>query len=137
MRCFAHAGLAILGLWLLAPSALGHADPTPIPGGPATPPVVRLAELEIDPLFVDQYRAALRDEIETSIDVEPGVLSLNAVSIKGDPTRIRIFETYADMDAYYSHIQSPHFLKYKSGTAHMIRNLTVLETDTILLGSRP
>ena len=97
---------------------------------------MRIAELEIDPLFVDQYRAALMEEIQTSIDVEPGVLTLNAVSIKGDPTRIRIFETYADMDAYYSHVQSPHFLKYKNGTPHMIRNLTLLETDPILLGSR-
>ena len=104
---------------------------------PSLTPVVRLADLDIDPAFVEQYRVALTEEIQTSIDVEPGVLTLYAVSIKGDPTRIRIFETYADMDAYRSHVTSPHFLKYKNETQHMIRNLTLLETDPILLGSRP
>jgi quinol monooxygenase YgiN len=105
--------------------------------GPSPAPVVRLADLDIDPDFVEQYRAALAEEIRTSIDVEPGVLTLYAVSIKEDPTRIRIFETYADMDAYRSHVTSPHFLKYKNETQHMIRNLTLLETDPILLGARP
>ena len=38
-------------------------------------PLVRLAELEIDPAQLDSYKAFLREEIETSIRVEPGVLS--------------------------------------------------------------
>jgi quinol monooxygenase YgiN len=126
--------LLMLALGVLIPAWPGDAEPTPTEEPGATP-VVRLAELEIDPAFVDQYRAALVEEIQTSIDVEPGVLTLYAVS-KNDPTRIRIFETYADMNAYYSHIQSPHFVKYKNGTQHMIRNLTLLETDPILLGAR-
>ena len=91
---------------------------------------MRIAELEIDPLFVDQYRAALMEEIQTSIADQPGVLTLNAVSIKGDPTRIRIFETYADMDAYYSHIQSPHFRNQERNSAHDP------ESDTLGNGSR-
>lgn len=129
--------LMFFGLYLATSVGLGHAEPTPPADTSAPMPVVRLAELQIDPAFVDQYRAALMEEIQTSIDVEPGVLTLYAVSIKDDPTRIRIFETYADMDAYFSHIQTPHFLKYKNGTQHMIRDLTLLETDPILLGARP
>ncbi len=54
--------------------------------------VVRLSELEIDPAQLERYTAALREEIETSIRVEPGVLSLYAVSVKGHPTQIRLFE---------------------------------------------
>lgn len=61
---------------------------------------VRIAELEIEPTQLERYKIALKEEIETSIRVEPGVLSLNAVSIKGHPTQIRIFETYADMTSY-------------------------------------
>ncbi|MBB5318076.1 hypothetical protein [Tunturibacter empetritectus] len=38
--------------------------------------VVRLAELEIDPANLEPYKAALREEIATSIRVEPGVLTL-------------------------------------------------------------
>jgi hypothetical protein len=34
--------------------------------------MVRLAELEIDPAHLELYKAALREEIATSIRVEPG-----------------------------------------------------------------
>jgi hypothetical protein len=34
---------------------------------------VRLAELEIDPAQIENYKAALKEEIETSIRVESGV----------------------------------------------------------------
>lgn len=44
---------------------------------------VRIAELEIDPAQVDAYKAALKEEIEASIRLEPGVLSLHAVAVKG------------------------------------------------------
>src|SRR4051812_32610747 len=86
-------------------------------------PVVRLAELEIDPAQLDKYKAALREEIETSIRVEPGVLTLYAVSVKGHPTQIRMFETYADQRAYEAHLQTPHFQKYKTGTKEMVKSL--------------
>ena len=59
--------------------------------------VVRLAELEIDSAHLESYKAALQEEIATSIRVEPGVLTLYAVSVKDHhPT----FETYANADAY-------------------------------------
>jgi hypothetical protein len=47
------------------------------------PRIVRLAELEIDPAQLELYRAALRQEIVTSIRVEPGVLTLYAVAALG------------------------------------------------------
>ena len=50
---------------------------------------MRLAELEIDPAQLDPYKAALKEEIATSIRVEPGVLTLYAVSVKDHPTQIR------------------------------------------------
>lgn len=65
--------------------------------------VVRMAELEIDPVQLEAYKAALKEEIETSIRSEPGVLTLYAVSLKENPAHIRIFETYADMAAYKTH----------------------------------
>jgi quinol monooxygenase YgiN len=54
-----------------------------------------------------------------------------------DPTPIRIFEIYADVDEYNGHIQSPHFSKYKAGPLHMIRSLTLIDTAPILLGAKP
>jgi len=99
-------------------------------------PVVRLAELEIDPNQLAVYKAALKEEIETSIRAEPGVLTLCAVSVKDHPTQIRIFETYADRAAYEAHLQAPHFKKYKSETQGMVKTLRLVETDLILLGAK-
>ena len=86
-------------------------------------PIVRMAELDIDPAQLDAYKAFLTEEIEASVRLEPGVLSLSAVSVKGDPTRIRILEVYADQAAYEAHLKAPHFLKYKNGTTAMVRSL--------------
>jgi quinol monooxygenase YgiN len=99
-------------------------------------PLVRIAELEIDPAQLDAYRTALKEEISTSIRVEPGVLTLYAVSIKDHPNQIRLFEQHASQAAYEAHLQSPHFKRYKSGTQGMVRSLKLIETSPILLGTK-
>ena len=98
--------------------------------------VVRLAELEIDPAHLESYKTALQEEIATSIRVEPGVLTLYAVSVKDHPTQIRLFEMYANAAAYETHLRSPHFKKYKRGTAGMVKSLRLFETEPILLGAK-
>lgn len=100
-------------------------------------PLVRLAELEIDPAQLQPYTAALKEEIETSIRVEPGVLTLYAVAVKGHPEQIRLFEMYASEDAYRAHLDTPHFKKYKASTAGMVKSLRLVETDPVLLGTKP
>jgi quinol monooxygenase YgiN len=98
--------------------------------------IVRIAELEIDPSRLGAYKAALKEEIEASIRLEPGVLALYAVSIKDQPNQIRLFENYSSQSAYESHLQTAHFLKYKAATQTMVKSLKLIETDPILLGSR-
>jgi quinol monooxygenase YgiN len=98
--------------------------------------IVRIAELEIYPDHLDAYKAALTEEIAASIRTEPGVLTLYAVSVKGHPEQIRLFETYRNAASYQAHLQSPHFKKYKEQTQQMVKSLTLLDTDPILLGSK-
>lgn len=99
--------------------------------------VIRLAELEIDPARLEDYKAALKEEIETSIRVEPGVLTLFAVSVKERPSQIRIFEEYLDEASYRAHLATPHFVKYKTATQAMVRALHLMEADPILLAAKP
>ncbi len=73
--------------------------------------MVRLAKLVIDSAQLKSYNAFLREEIETSVKVEPGVLTLYAVAEKNKPNRITILEIYANAEAYKKHIQTSHFLK--------------------------
>ncbi len=105
--------------------------PQPISG-----PIVRMAELEIDPAQLDRYKALLAEEIEASVEIEQGVMMLYAVSIKGSPELIRILEVYADQEAYEAHLRSPHFLKYKTLTSDMVRSLHLVETEPIVLCAR-
>jgi quinol monooxygenase YgiN len=99
-------------------------------------PIVRIAELEIDPGQLEAYILALKEEIETSIRVEPGVLTLYAVSLKEHPEQIRLFETYRDAAAYESHLKSSHFKTYKRRTQRMVKLLRLVDTEPILLGSK-
>ena len=42
--------------------------------------IIRIAELEIDPAHLAEYRTLLAEEIEASIAKEPGVVMLHAVA---------------------------------------------------------
>ena len=67
--------------------------------------MVRLAKLVIDSAQLENYKAMLKEEIETSVRAEPGVLTLYAVSEKDQPTHISILEIYADTAAYKAHFK--------------------------------
>lgn len=95
---------------------------------PAGGQMVRLAKLEIDAAQLDAYRAALKEEIEASVALEPGVLTLYAVSEKERPTHFTILEIYADRAAYEKHIKTPHFIKYKKGTEKMVKSLELVDS---------
>ena len=74
----------------------------------------------------------LKEEIETSLRIEQGVITLFAVSEKDHPTHITILEIYADMVAYKAHVQTPHFIKYKTGTKEMVKSLELVAADPIV-----
>ncbi len=96
-------------------------------------PVIRLAELEIDPERVDEYRSLLAEEVEASVASEPGVLALYAVAVKGRPGTVHVFEVYADQSAYKAHLGTPHFSRYKALTADMVLSLRLIETEPVVL----
>ena len=99
--------------------------------------VVRMAKLQIDPTQLESYKAALKEEIEASVSIEPGVLTLYAVSEKDNPTHITIFEIYANTEAYKAHLETTHFKKYKSATKDMLKSLELVDVSPVALSSKP
>jgi quinol monooxygenase YgiN len=99
-------------------------------------PHVRIAELEIDPARLDAYKAAVKEEMEASVRVEPGVLAIYAVAEKDNPARLRFFEIYADEAAYNSHRETAHFRKYAEATRDMIKSKKLIETVPIQLSDK-
>lgn len=98
--------------------------------------IVRMADLDIDPAQLDAYKALLAEEIEASVRLEPGVLMLHAVALDEAPEKIRLLEVYADEAAYRAHLATPHFLKYKTLTAAMVRSLRLLPVTPIRLSAK-
>lgn len=95
--------------------------------------MVRLAKITVDPLQLDQYNSALKEQMTTAVRVEPGVLTYYAVADKSDPSHITILEIYADTAAYKSHIETTHFKKYKETVKDMVKSLELI--DVTLIGS--
>lgn len=95
---------------------------------------VRLSRITVDPARLPEYNAYLKEEIEASMRLEPGVLSLYAVAEKDNPAKVTILEIYADEAAYQSHIKTPHFQKYKQGTLDMVKDLELIDTTPLIPG---
>ncbi len=95
--------------------------------------VVIVAELEIDPAQLDAYKAAVRENGETAIRVEPGCLAFNIAYEKDNPAHIRVFEVYADADAFKAHLESAHFKKYAAATKDIVKSRKRTESIPIVL----
>ncbi len=87
--------------------------------------IVRLSKIEVYPEYLDEYMKYATEVGEVSLRTEPGVLTMYAVSEKENPCMVTILETYASQKAYELHIASEHFQKYKQGTLHMVKRLTL------------
>ena len=87
--------------------------------------IVRLSRIEVYPEYLDEYLCFATEVGTVSLQNEPGVLTMYALQDKDDPCKITILETYASQEAYKIHIASPHFQKYKQGTLHMVKSLSL------------
>lgn len=95
---------------------------------------VRLSRITVDPARLEEYNAFLKEEIEASVRLEPGILTLYAVAEKERPNEVTILEIYADEAAYKSHIATPHFQKYKQGTLDMVQSLELIDATPLIPG---
>jgi metallo-beta-lactamase class B len=99
--------------------------------------MIRLAKIKVDPLQLEKYNTALKEQMTTAIRVEPGVLTYYAVADKADPANITILEIYADTSAYQLHIRTPHFLKYKETVKDMVKSLELVDVTLVGVAKKP
>ena len=85
--------------------------------------IVRIAEIEVYPQYLEEYLAFANEVDRLSIEREPGVICLYPMQSAEVPCHIRILEIYASEDAYQQHLKTDHFQKYKQGTLHMVKDL--------------
>ena len=70
--------------------------------------IVRIAEIEVYPQYLNEYLAIANEVDRLSMERESG---------------IRILEIYASEEVYQQHLKTDHFQKYKTGTLHMVKSL--------------
>jgi quinol monooxygenase YgiN len=99
--------------------------------------MVRLAKIKVDPLQIDRFNLALKEQMATAIRLEPGVLTYYAVADKSEPSHITILEIYADTTAYQAHILTNHFKKYKETVKDMVKSLELVDVDLIAAAKQP
>ena len=93
--------------------------------------IVRISEIHVDANYLDQYKAILKEEAEASVRLEPGVIAIFPMYQKESTNEFKILEIYASHEAYESHLKTPHFQKYKSGTLHMVKSLKLVDMQAI------
>jgi quinol monooxygenase YgiN len=97
---------------------------------------IQIAEIDVDPAQLDNYKAAAAEQIEAAVRLEPGVLALYSVSNKDNPAHVTVFEIYRDRDAYLAHLQAAHFLKYKATVEKMVESLKLILVDPVMLAAK-
>lgn len=93
--------------------------------------MVRISEIEIVPEYLEEYKAILEKESSESVKIEPGVIAIYPMYQKENPGQIRILEIYANQAAYKSHLQTSHFLHYKTTTLKMVKTLKLVDMNAI------
>ena len=91
----------------------------------------RIAKIKVDANQLERYQVALKEQMNAAIQFEPGVLSYTVVADKKDASSITIFEVYASLEAYKSHIATPHFKKYKETVKDMVLSLELIDTELV------
>ncbi|WP_229251231.1 putative quinol monooxygenase [Emticicia sp. BO119] len=93
--------------------------------------MIRIAEIEIIPEYLEEYKAILKEESSASVKIEPGVIVIFPMYQKENPNQIRLLEIYANREAYEAHLKTPHFQHYKSTTLKMVKSLKLIEMSAI------
>lgn len=99
--------------------------------------LVRIAEIEVNEGYLDEYLAAAHSVGTKSVEIEPGVICIFPMQVKDSPNTIRILEIYRNDEAYQAHLQTPHFLEYKQGTLHMVKSLQLVATEPLAPEAMP
>jgi quinol monooxygenase YgiN len=74
--------------------------------------LVLAVSLKIKPDCVDRFMAECLKNGKAARETEPGCKQFDIVVDPNDPTKLMLYEVYADEAAFEAHQQTPHFKHY-------------------------
>jgi|TARA_B100000809_G_scaffold158069_1_gene155365 autoinducer 2-degrading protein len=75
--------------------------------------------VNVHPEHVDAFIAAGPGDAEGSVRDEPGCFRFDIMQDQEIPHRFYLYEVYADEAAFQAHLETPHFLEWKSTVEEM------------------
>ena len=93
--------------------------------------IIRISEIKIEPKYLEEYIAILKEEAEASVRLENGVIAIYPMFQKRQTNEIRILEIYANREAYEAHLKTPHFQHYKTSTLKMVKSLNLVDMNAL------
>ena len=93
--------------------------------------IVRIAEIEVYPQYLEAYLQAARNVGAESVRKEPGVICIFPNQLRDDENKFRIIEIYRNKEAYEHHLTTDHFQAYKQGTLHMVKSLQLVDVKPL------
>ena len=66
----------------------------------------------IKPELVEAYKDAILENVRETVK-EPGIIRFEVFQDSEDPTHFSLLEIYRDQVARETHLETPHFLKFK------------------------
>lgn len=97
---------------------------------------IRIVELVIDSTQLENFKVALKKDIETAINTEPGALSIYAVYDKQNPSHVTVFETFESIEAHQAHQQTAHYLTFQKAVEGMVKSVERIEVLPIAIASK-
>lgn len=94
--------------------------------------MIKIAHITVNPYKLEEYKAILKEEMETSLRLEDGVQVLYATWDNENPNRFTILEKYESEEAYTAHCASPQLQKYFELTKEMVLSLEITDATPVI-----
>lgn len=99
--------------------------------------ITRLFRLERDLAGRQEFDEVGADNLNTSIEQEPGTLAMYATHVPDAPQTCYVFEVYADDDAYQVHAAAPNFKAYVAMASKVLTGREVIAVRPALMVEKP
>ncbi|MEO8488197.1 putative quinol monooxygenase [Pseudomonas sp.] len=107
------------------------------PGQKGHSPLIRVAQIQVNPEQLEQYRDASRRIVEDSVAQEPGVLAFYALERRDVRGGFFVVEIYRDDEAYQAHLETQSFRHYKAAVEGIVQSLELIDIDVVALATKP
>lgn len=88
-------------------------------------PYVIWVDFKIDPLFMEEFMALVRDNARTSLSLEPGCRRFDVLAPLPPHDAVSLYEIYDSEAAFQAHLASSHYRSFAEAVAPAVRRKEV------------